>query len=95
MDLVELLPTLHQLRFGTGNAYLWRERDALTLVDTGVSGSGDDIRGAIEALGLTLGDLRQVIVPHGHNDHWGALSEIAANATIMVHGADAPDCGHP
>lgn len=90
MELIELLPALHLLRFDIGNAYLWHERDALTLIDTGVPGSGPDIEAAVESLGFTLGHLRTIIVTHGHEDHWGALQEIGADASIMVHAADAP-----
>ncbi|MFI6707079.1 MBL fold metallo-hydrolase [Nonomuraea sp. NPDC050478] len=90
MELIELTPQLRLLRFPVGNAYLWHERDALTLIDTGVAGSGKDVEGAIRFLGFTLADLRHVIVTHGHDDHHGALAEIAADATVMVHRADAP-----
>lgn len=90
MEQIELSPRLLLLRFPVGNAYLWHERDALTLIDTGVAGSGKDIEGAIRSLGRTLADLRHVIVTHGHDDHHGALAEIAAGAAVMAHRADAP-----
>ncbi|MDA0632587.1 MBL fold metallo-hydrolase [Nonomuraea sp. MCN248] len=90
MDLIELRPHLHLLRFPVGNAYLWHERDAPSLIDTGVAGSGKDVEGAVRSLGFTLADLRHVIVTHGHDDHHGALAEITTEATVMVHRADAP-----
>ncbi|MFC4121177.1 MBL fold metallo-hydrolase [Nonomuraea zeae] len=90
MELIELLPTLHLLRFDVGNAYLWHEGDALTLIDAGVPGSGAEIKAAVEGLGFTLGHLRAVVVTHGHDDHWGALSELGDDAPFLVHAADAP-----
>ncbi|PAK26805.1 MBL fold metallo-hydrolase, partial [Streptomyces sp. alain-838] len=40
MDVIELLPRLHLLRFPVGQAYLWRDGDDLTLVDAGPAGAG-------------------------------------------------------
>jgi glyoxylase-like metal-dependent hydrolase (beta-lactamase superfamily II) len=90
MELIELLPTLHLLRFDVGNVYLWHEGDALTLIDTGVPGSGAEIAAAVEGLGFTRERLRAVVVTHGHDDHWGSLSELGDDAPFMVHAADAP-----
>jgi hypothetical protein len=36
MDIVELTPDLHMLRFTVGQAYLLRDEDSLTLIDTGL-----------------------------------------------------------
>ncbi|MGK9463651.1 MBL fold metallo-hydrolase [Streptomyces sp. G6] len=39
MDVIELLPRLHLLRFPVGQAYVWRDGDDLTLIDAGPAGS--------------------------------------------------------
>lgn len=55
MDVIELLPRLHLLRFPVGQAYLWRDGEELTLVDAGTAGSGRPIAEAIRALGRAPG----------------------------------------
>ncbi len=89
------------LLLGFGQAYLWRDSDSLTLIDTGTAGSGADIAAAIESLGLRKEDLHRVIVTHGHNDHYGSAAEVRAwnGAPVMAHRLDAPvirgeDPGH-
>lgn len=78
MDVIELLPRLYFLRFPVGHAYLWRDQDGLTLIDSNSPGSGSLIAEAIQGLGHDLGDLRRVTLTHCHIDHAGAAAEIAA-----------------
>ena len=42
-------PQLTLLRFTVGQAYVWRDGDELTLIDTGPAGSGPDDRGRARA----------------------------------------------
>jgi len=92
MDVVTLVPGLLFLRFEVGHAYLWRGGDGLTLIDTGVAGSGPLIAGAIRGLGLRPADLRRVVLTHFHADHTGAAGEAArwGGAVVVAHRADAP-----
>jgi hypothetical protein len=43
VNVIDLLPNLRMLRFPVGQAYLWRDPDSLTLIDTGLAGAGHDI----------------------------------------------------
>ncbi|MFI1368063.1 MBL fold metallo-hydrolase [Streptomyces griseochromogenes] len=92
MDVIELLPRLHLLRFPVGQAYLWRDDEELTLIDAGAVGSGRTIADAITALGRAPGDVRRIVLTHFHEDHAGGAGEFAAlsGAEVLAHRLDAP-----
>ncbi|WP_433274332.1 MBL fold metallo-hydrolase [Pseudonocardia xinjiangensis] len=87
MDLLELTPRLHLLRFPVGQAYLWRDGADLTLVDTGPAGSAPAVAAAVQRLGT----LRRVVLTHFHDDHTGSAAEIGSwpGVTVLAHRADA------
>ena len=64
------LTQLTRMRFV--NAYLVREDDGLTLVDTTLKGAGEDI---IAAAGAPI---RRIVLTHGHGDHAGSVDELRA-----------------
>jgi glyoxylase-like metal-dependent hydrolase (beta-lactamase superfamily II) len=82
----ENLIQLTKLRFV--NAYLVREDDGFTVVDTTTGGSADDIVAAARAAG---GEIRRIAVTHGHDDHVGSLDELKAKtgAEVFVPEIDA------
>ncbi|MGK5694214.1 MBL fold metallo-hydrolase [Streptomyces sp. URMC 128] len=101
MDVVELLPRLHLLRFPVGQAYLWRDGDdgderagraELTLIDAGPPGSGVPIAEAVTALGRDPRDVRRIVLTHFHWDHAGGAGEFASlsGAEVLAHRLDAP-----
>lgn len=92
MDTIDLSPELRMLRFAVGQAYLWRDGDSLTLIDTGIVGSGPDIETSIRGAGLAPSDLDRVVLTHFHDDHAGAAAELSAweDVVIVAHRADAP-----
>ena len=68
-------PTLIRLtRLGFVNAYLVREDDGLTLVDTMLSGSAEGILAAAQALGTPI---TRIVLTHAHGDHAGSLDALA------------------
>ncbi len=67
---------------GFVNAYLVREDDGFTLVDTTLAKHGSDVIAAARAAG---GEIRRVALTHGHGDHVGSLDEL--HDTL---GADVP-----
>ncbi|WP_331236337.1 MBL fold metallo-hydrolase [Natronorarus salvus] len=78
---------------GRNNAYVL-EGEGLTLVDTGVATgtTREGLREGLADLGYGFADVSQVVLTHFHSDHAGLAGEIQAegDATVYVHGADAP-----
>jgi glyoxylase-like metal-dependent hydrolase (beta-lactamase superfamily II) len=61
-------------RAGFVNAYLVREDDGFTLVDTMLKGSGKRIRAAADQLGAPI---VRIALTHAHGDHVGSVDELA------------------
>ncbi len=92
MDVIELLPRLHFIRFPVGHAYLWHDPDGLTLIDAGLPGSAPLIANAIRHSGYQPADLRRLVLTHFHADHIGAAAAVAdwGDVEVLAHHADAP-----
>ncbi len=77
MKRTPVTDTLTQLtRYGLMNAYLVREDDGLTLVDTTLAKNGEEILAAARAAGAPI---RRIALTHGHGDHVGSLDELKAS----------------
>jgi glyoxylase-like metal-dependent hydrolase (beta-lactamase superfamily II) len=66
------------------NAYLVREEDGFTLVDTGLSGSEEEFIAAARERG---GEIRRIALTHAHGDHTGsldALHDALPEAEVLV-----------
>lgn len=76
-------------RFGAVNAYLVREQDGFSLVDTMISGSGRKLVDAALAAGAPV---VRVLVTHAHSDHVGSLHELSLllpDAELIASARDA------
>jgi len=71
--ITDNLIQLTRLRFV--NAYMVREQDGLTLVDTMIPRSAAAIRAAANAAGAPI---RRIALTHGHGDHVGSLDALMA-----------------
>jgi glyoxylase-like metal-dependent hydrolase (beta-lactamase superfamily II) len=60
-------------RFGFVNAYLVREADGLTLVDTTLPRGADGLIAAAREAG---GSIRRIALTHGHGDHVGSVDQL-------------------
>jgi glyoxylase-like metal-dependent hydrolase (beta-lactamase superfamily II) len=74
MRVRQITPNLIQLtRLRFVNAYVVREDDGFTLVDTTVPRSGDALLDAAKEAGAPI---RRIALTHGHGDHVGSLDEL-------------------
>ncbi len=76
-------------RFRLSNAYLVREDDGVTLVDTTPAGAANEL---IEAARVHGGPIRRIVVTHAHNDHYGSLDALHAripDAEVLLPARDA------
>lgn len=91
MEIVGLLPQLHVIKLALDQAYLWRDGNELTLIDTGVPGWASELEKAFAELGYRKADLRRVILTHWHEDHSGSAADVRAwgDVEVLAHTEDA------
>lgn len=75
------------------NAYLVREDDGFTLVDTGLGGAADTLLAIARRNG---GQIRRIALTHGHQDHAGSLDalrkRLGSEVEISMSDFDAREC---
>jgi len=82
MKTTTVTPNLIQLtRLGFVNAFLVREDDGFTLVDTTTGGAADKL---IEAARTAGGAIRRIALTHGHGDHVGSLDALEGKLGVEV-----------
>jgi glyoxylase-like metal-dependent hydrolase (beta-lactamase superfamily II) len=91
MKSTRLTPDLLQLtRLRFVNAYLVREDDGFTLLDTTLAGAADGLIAAARAAG---GEIRRIVLTHGHGDHAGSVDALRAklgpSVQVFLGEADA------
>ena len=79
------------LPFGMVNAHLIVSEAGCVLVDAGLPGSEQKIARVLARHGLTLKDIKLIVVTHAHVDHAGAAASLRAlsGAPILAHQGDA------
>ena len=82
MKTTTVTPNLIQLtRLGFVNAFLVREDDGFTLVDTTIGGAADALIAAAETAGAPI---RRIALTHGHGDHVGSLDALKERLGVEV-----------
>lgn len=70
----------------------------IVIIDTGMPDAEAGIAAAVQALGGTFDDVRDIILTHLHQDHVGSLFAVAERAplaAIYAGGPDVPDIQAP
>ncbi|BDZ49739.1 hypothetical protein GCM10025867_19800 [Frondihabitans sucicola] len=88
---MELSPSLHRIGNDVIAAYLVVTPDGVTVVDAGLAGHWHDLVAELKALGLSLADVKGLVLTHGDGDHIGFAERLhrETGAPIYVHAADA------
>lgn len=92
MGIIQLHPHLYRIVLGRYQAYLWRDDDSITLIDTGEKGSGPAIAEALQQIGVAIEDVDNLVLTHFHDDHTGSAAEITSwgDVKVIAHALDAP-----
>jgi glyoxylase-like metal-dependent hydrolase (beta-lactamase superfamily II) len=74
-----------------GGAYAWvvRSSDGAVLVDAGLDATGAAIVEELKRSGLEPGQIRAVLLTHGHPDHYAAAARFD-RAAVVIGAADVP-----
>ena len=67
---------IHRIAARETNCYLLWGRRSVVLIDAGPPGSAETIIAGMKEAGIRAGDLRLILITHGHLDHYGAAAEI-------------------
>jgi glyoxylase-like metal-dependent hydrolase (beta-lactamase superfamily II) len=74
MSIMQINQNLIQVtKWRAVNAFLVREEDGFTVVDTTISGAADELLAAARNGG---GEIRRIALTHGHGDHVGSLDAL-------------------
>ncbi|MGZ8562540.1 MAG: MBL fold metallo-hydrolase [Candidatus Limnocylindria bacterium] len=86
---MEIAPGVHAVRLLSVYAFLISE-PRMTLIDTGLIGSGRSVQRYVKRIGRSMDELDQIICTHAHPDHIGAVRELAADreVEVLMHPAD-------
>lgn len=81
----------HIVRLGMTHVYLLPGSAGYLLIDAGPRGCAEPFARSIRRLGISLRQIRLILVTHVHFDHVGSLQAIQKNcdAPVMVHYAEA------
>jgi glyoxylase-like metal-dependent hydrolase (beta-lactamase superfamily II) len=85
---IKVIPQKYMM---TVNCHLVKTPSGFILIDTGLSKRRSDLVRELEAAGCGPGDLRLIIITHGHLDHNGNTAYLREKygAKVAMHGGDS------
>ena len=78
------LPEIVPISGGHAHAYLVKVGTAGVLIDSGIPGSAERLRRGIHSSGVSIGNLRLIVLTHAHYDHAGGAAELQAASGAQV-----------
>ncbi|MCU1634540.1 MAG: fold metallo-hydrolase [Micrococcaceae bacterium] len=97
MIRTDIAPGIHYLEHARTNVYLIEDDDGVLLVDTGLPRSTGLLLEGLSRIHRSIGDVRAIMLTHGHFDHVGTARYLRSRYGIPVycHPDDAYIAAHP
>jgi glyoxylase-like metal-dependent hydrolase (beta-lactamase superfamily II) len=83
--LTAITDSIHFAETELVNWTLVTDGDGVTLIDTGYPGSRDDVLASLRQLGLSIDDVRAILLTHAHIDHLGSAIWFAKSHGIPLY----------
>lgn len=85
--MIDVIP----ISLGRVEAFLLKGNHGCILIDTGLPGAAPRILATLRSLGVDPGDIRLILLTHGHADHVGSAWELkqVTGAQVAIGAADA------
>jgi glyoxylase-like metal-dependent hydrolase (beta-lactamase superfamily II) len=80
----DVVPGVHRIEDAYANWYLLEGDGGLTVVDAGLPASWRSLQAALDELGRDWGDLRALVLTHGHYDHVGFAERLRREHGVPV-----------
>ncbi|CAL9470149.1 putative metallo-hydrolase YflN [Nocardiopsis dassonvillei] len=97
MNVRTVADGVHLVSHAHVNCYVVEDDDGVTLVDAGLPGMWSMVLEALERCGRAPGEVRALVLTHGHFDHVGFARRARREwgVPVLVHPRDARLAAHP